>query len=148
MIVFLCDLDGTLANIDHRLHFIKGEKKDWKSFFGEIKNDKVNEWCRQLIMAMKLRGYEIVYATGRTGSHEVREDTVVWLMKNGLYENGIVYFREDGDYRPDHVVKKEMFEKDISSHHNVLFVVDDRKRVVDMWRSLGFVCLQCAKGNF
>jgi hypothetical protein len=31
----VCDLDGTLCNIDQRLHFVKpseGQRKDWKAF--------------------------------------------------------------------------------------------------------------------
>jgi hypothetical protein len=30
----------------------------------------------------------------------------------------------------------------------VLFVVEDRNRVVEMWREEGLVCLQCAPGEF
>jgi hypothetical protein len=30
----------------------------------------------------------------------------------------------------------------------VLFVVEDRNRVVEMWRKEGLVCLQCAPGEF
>jgi hypothetical protein len=30
----------------------------------------------------------------------------------------------------------------------ILFVVADRSRVVEMWRSEGLVCLQCAPGEF
>jgi hypothetical protein len=31
---------------------------------------------------------------------------------------------------------------------NILYAVDDRQRVVDMWRSNGITCLQVAEGNF
>ena len=31
---------------------------------------------------------------------------------------------------------------------NVLFILDDRNGVVEMWRSLGLKCLQVAEGNF
>jgi hypothetical protein len=30
----------------------------------------------------------------------------------------------------------------------VLFIVEDRTSVVEMWRAQGFVCLQCAPGDF
>jgi len=33
MNVYVFDLDGTLANIDHRLHFIKTKPKNWPAFF-------------------------------------------------------------------------------------------------------------------
>lgn len=28
------DLDGTLADCRHRVHFVTGEEKDWDSFYG------------------------------------------------------------------------------------------------------------------
>ena len=28
--LIICDIDGTIANIEHRLHYIKGQKKDWE----------------------------------------------------------------------------------------------------------------------
>jgi phosphoserine phosphatase len=31
---------------------------------------------------------------------------------------------------------------------HVLFIVEDRSSVVEMWRQQGFVCLQCAPGDF
>jgi hypothetical protein len=43
------------------------------------------------------------------------------------------------------VAKREMLG-DIDSR--ILFVVEDRSRVVKMWRSEGLVCLQCAPGEF
>jgi hypothetical protein len=30
----------------------------------------------------------------------------------------------------------------------VLFIVEDRAAVVEMWRAAGYVCLQCAPGEF
>lgn len=52
------------------------------------------------------------------------------------------------DYRKDFEVKKEIFENKIRDFFQVLFVVDDRQQVVDMWRNLGLVCLQCDYGDF
>lgn len=28
----IVDIDGTVADLRHRIHFIEGEKKDWDSF--------------------------------------------------------------------------------------------------------------------
>ena len=33
---FICDIDGTLMNIDHWTDFVEGDKKDWKSFEDNI----------------------------------------------------------------------------------------------------------------
>ena len=37
--IILCDIDGTVANNDHRQHFLEG-KKDWDGFFSELVNDQ------------------------------------------------------------------------------------------------------------
>ena len=56
--------------------------------------------------------------------------------------------RPEGDYRPDYQVKQEMLNSLKAEGFEVLFTVDDRKQVVDMWRRNGITCLQCAEGNF
>ena len=33
------DLDGTLADIDHRLHFIQNGNKQWDEFYAACPND-------------------------------------------------------------------------------------------------------------
>lgn len=37
---------------------------------------------------------------------------------------------------------------DILPQYRPLFFIDDRKRVVDMWRRRGLTCLHCANGDF
>lgn len=38
------------------------------------------------------------------------------------------------DTRCDTIVKREIYEEHIKDKYNVLFVIDDRVKVVDMWR--------------
>ena len=54
--------------------------------------------------------------------------------------------RPDGDRRTDVIVKREMLAG--LDRSKILFVVEDRSGVVEMWRSEGLVCLQCAPGEF
>ena len=56
--------------------------------------------------------------------------------------------RKEGDNRPDEVVKEEIFNENIRGNYSVRFVLDDRSKVVDMWRQLGLKCLQVAEGDF
>ena len=48
---------------------------------------------------------------------------------------------------PDEILKKKMLDKFVDID-DVLFVVDDRNKVVDMWRDLGLTVLQPAPGDF
>lgn len=52
-----------------------------------------------------------------------------------------------GLHEEDYNIKDEIYTNFLQ-HKDVLFVVDDRKQVVDMWRSKGLTVLQCAEGNF
>ena len=109
-------------------------------------DDTVNEWCRALITDMSEK-YPIVYATGRAG--EYNDITEMWLQENGLRTPGSLLFsRLPGDYRKDNIVKEIILEFEIKTRYGILFVVDDRKQVVDMWRSHGNVVLQCDEGDF
>jgi hypothetical protein len=95
---------------------------------------------------MYAQGYSIVFVSGRRES--TREQTVAWLqqyLKDGMWAE--LYMRKDGDYRKDSIIKKEIYDEHLSER-NILFVLDDRRQVVDMWREQGLVCLQVAEGNF
>jgi len=56
--------------------------------------------------------------------------------------------RPTGDNRKDAIVKREIFDREIRDRYRILFVLDDRNQVVDMWRELGLTCLQVAPGDF
>lgn len=140
----IVDLDGTLCDIKHRLHFISGDKKDWETFQKHCILDKPNQWCISLIRAMELHGVAILLFSGRMDF--VRNETEVWLEHHGVsYQT--LKMRKSGDYRKDSEVKLEMLA-DYKNRFEILFVVDDRKQVVDMWREQGLVCLQCQEGDY
>ena len=56
--------------------------------------------------------------------------------------------RKLDDKRRDDIVKKELFDENIRGRFNVKFVIDDRNRVVDMWRQIGLTCFQVEEGDF
>lgn len=56
--------------------------------------------------------------------------------------------RHTGDQRADNIVKAEIYDAHIEPHFTVIGVVDDRRNVVEMWRSRGLTCFQVAEGDF
>jgi len=50
-------------------------------------------------------------------------------------------------FMPDEILKKEMLDTFINKDE-VFLVVDDRDKVVKMWRDLGFNTFQVASGDF
>ena len=147
MSTIICDLDGTLFNIDHRLHFIEGEQKDWDGFFAAVEGDTPYYWCWQLLIAMRAQGHKVMFVTGR--SESTRHET--WKQLDRLkLGDCIMHMRPIGDHRPDHELKKLKFEQSIRHKKDVLFVLEDRARVVQMWREQTpkMIVLQCAAGEF
>ena len=160
--LIICDLDGTIANIEHRLHYIKGPKKDWDSFNKACVNDTVNKDVREILWNMydagrkhgerptdlqKVSDRFIYFFSGR--SEAVRKETEEWLHRwvvspSSCKNDGrpYLYMRKEGDFRNDIEVKREMIHSLNITPDDVLCILDDRQGVVDMWRQEGFRCLQ------
>lgn len=146
--VVVFDIDGTMANIDHRLKYVKTDgKKDWKNFFGELKNDKINEWCRDLLNILDTK-YQTVFCSGRPDDH--RQATVDWLNANDIYPFMYqhLFMRRRGDFRQDYIIKEVILDFELLTRYDVHMIIDDRQQVVDMYRNRGYTVLQCAKGEF
>lgn len=146
--VFIFDIDGTLANCNHRLRYLKVEPKNWKSFIDDAIYDTPHldiVWLAKTFYAL---GHTILIVTGR--GEESRTVTEIWLDKvaglKGLYTT--LYMREEKDYRDDFVVKKEILDHIRQQGMQPFMVFDDRDSVVKMWREQGIRCMQVQPGNF
>lgn len=107
--LYIFDLDGTLALIEHRLHFIQRPslqcydcgganrkncvqcadldadfKPDWRGFFGAVADDKPNMPVIRTLQALRKAGAEIWIWSGR--SDECKAETIEWLCKHGCID--------------------------------------------------------------
>ena len=62
--IILCDIDGTVANNDHRQHFLEG-KKDWDGFFDALDKDEPIYPIINKIVKEQQYGKDIIFLTGR-----------------------------------------------------------------------------------
>lgn len=137
------DLDGTLADITHRLHYIQKQPKDWRAFFAACENDTpIHRMC-YLVSTLR-SAHRVEIWSGR--SDEVREQTEAWLRQH-VHKYDVLRMRASGDYRPDDVVKAEWLDA-IAPRRRPVIAFDDRDRVVQMWRRRGVICCQVAPGDF
>ena len=159
----IVDLDGTLSNCDHRRHFVARPriipptgtpkfKPDWDAFYAGLSADKLNEWCYKILKIFYSATasdydelYSILLVTGRPAEH--MQATLDWLQQHHVPFNKL-FMRPSGNTEKDCIVKQRIYQEEINGFYEVLFVIEDRQQVVDMWRSLGLTCLQCAKGDF
>lgn len=143
----ICDLDGTLCNIDHRLHYVRREgKKDWKNFMKEIDKDTPNSWCVSLVNAMLPRVDALLYVSGRSDDH--RKVTEKWLLEYSLDMHEKLIMRARDDHRSDEIVKEIIYLFEIKPYYDIIFAVDDRPRVGRMWRKNGVTTLMCNDKEF
>ena len=146
--VIVCDLDGTLANCEHRVHHVQNKPKNWDAFYAGVREDEINAPVLFVLDAFLNREpvpFELIFCSGRP--ERCRADTENWLREVCHITDFTLLMRKDGDFRADYIVKQEILDAHIPKDR-VLFVLDDRQQVVDMWRRNGLVCFQVAEGNF
>jgi len=141
--VVVFDIDGTLADVSERLHHVQKKPKNWQAFFAGMAQDKAIRSMVRLCNLLHAAGVHVVLCSGRPERY--REATQTWLAREGVRYHEL-RLRRDGDRRSDTMAKQEMLAG--IDRDRVLFIVEDRSSVVDMWRAQGLVCLQCAPGEF
>ena len=144
------DLDGTLALIDKRREVSTkpNGKLDWGKFFdpSNIKLDEPNLPVIKTAQLFSEQGFNIVILSGRSNKTETA--TRSWLSKNKVPFNKLIMRNSETDhFTPDWVLKKNMLDENLDIN-DIFLVVDDRDRVVKLWRSLGLTTFQVAEGNF
>jgi predicted kinase len=144
--IIICDIDGTIADLTHRLHYVKGDTKDWTSFFQDVVFDDFREgvWDQVCSEGVWRKDCEIIFVSGR--SDITRSDTEMWLKEKTGLKNFILLMRQSWDRRDDTVVKREMYDKYLS-RMRVVRVYDDRPRVIRMWRDLGLDVVDVGTGE-
>lgn len=142
----IVDLDGTICDCSHRIHYIRSKPKNWRAFFAGIPYDTVHEDIHDLVWALSRDGHQIILCTGR--EEENREATENWLIMNVSFEWEKLYMRPPKDNRPDSIVKVELLEQMRNDGFSPTLAIDDRQQVVDAFRAAGLRVLQVAKGDF
>lgn len=141
----ISDLDGTLADIDHRLHWIHRDEPDWTAFFLACGDDAPIANTITVLRTLHAAGYEVVIASGR--GEVARDATIEWLARHDVPWDRLLLRRSD-DARHDDEVKTEMVRENDLAPERTLVVLEDRASVVQTWRRLGFHVFQVADGDF
>jgi predicted kinase len=152
---FIMDFDGTLANIEHRAHYVRDGNRQWDKFFDECDKDLPEKEVIAVLRALCDAGHRVEIWSGR--SDAVREKSEDWLDKHV----GHVLDRNGDNFVPASSLLKRMrphndFQSDVELKRSWLheeetkpdMIFDDRQGVVDMWREEGIKCSQVEPGDF
>ena len=143
--VIVFDIDGTLANIEHRRGFVASKPKNFKAFNAAIPQDTPHEDIVWLTRALFTHNSRIILCSGR--GEESREVTEQQMKDFGVTFDKL-YMRSKGDFRKDSIVKVELLAQIRKEFGEPFLWFDDRKQVVDAIRAEGVRVLQVAPGDF
>jgi predicted kinase len=133
---WLVDVDGTLTTgPGNRSPY------DWD----RVGEDAPNMPVIRMVRALAKNGVHLIAVSGRDGI--CRDATWEWLKEHRVPVTAL-YMRRPGDTRDDTIVKSEILDEHIAPRYWVLGVIDDRDKVVAMWRARGLTCAQVAPGKF
>lgn len=152
--LYIFDLDGTLALIEHRLKYVqrKVDEQDWDSFYAECISDAPNRPVIETLNALRTSGNDIWVVSGRSDS--VRVQTIEWLIKytelqtNELTDQTLI-MRPHKNHTKDTELKSQFYSQmQPCDKDRLVAVFEDRNRIVKMWRDFGVACFQVAVGLF
>jgi len=137
------DIDGTIADCEHRRHFVETTPKDWKGFFSHMSEDPVRKEVAKLAIDYYNNGHQILYVSARP--EDYRDVTLEWLANNNLSFGWTLIMRKSGDKRPDTEVKQEIYDRYLKKYP-IEVVVDDRPVVIKMWEGNGLKVIDVGDG--
>ena len=129
---WICDLDGTLFDMNGKRGPFDMDKVEF---------DDIRRGTLDLIQGLAAAGDQIVYLSGRNKRGYV--GSIRALLREGAPE-GPLYMREDGDQRPDDVLKHELFYTHVAPNWNVRGAIDDRHSIMRLWHAIGVPAFSAA----
>ena len=146
MYLVVSDIDGTLAELSHRIGFVRTKPANWKAFNAAMVNDTVIEPVAHICRTMIAEGHTVILASGRSENN--RPETEKWLKENNITGYHKLLMRNKDDNRDDTIVKYEILldiMEEFGKKPDMVF--DDRPKVVRMWREQGIFVFNCAQSD-
>lgn len=154
---YICDIDGTLMNVEKRVEYAKKHKKDtdrvmdWDIFLNPMVMLEFDTPNKDVVGVIKSlyhsdwENYNLIITSARNERHR---DVTMKQLELARVDYDAMYLRDDGDMRPDDIVKEELLGKIRTDGYNPTIAFDDRNQVVNKWRELGINCYQVRSGDF
>ena len=132
--IVIFDIDGVLADLSHRLHYIESDINDWDSFYASIHLDTVIEEYYYKLIYFYEHDFLIYLFTSRPVEYLIA--TKKWLYYNNIPYDLLVMRNNDDCTEADVVKEKFLLEYvGIDSVSNVKAVYDDNELVLKMYQS-------------
>jgi hypothetical protein len=127
--IVLFDIDGTIANIDHRLHYLRRENIDWTEFESQCEYDLPIPATVAMLRALSQSGKQIWLWTGRTVGVEAM--TKIWLERHSIPYHQLL-MRPEGTFLNAASLKKRWLNDSPVPKERVICAFEDEPRIVEM----------------
>ena len=138
---YIFDLDGTLADDQHRWHHVT-ERSDWESYYAACSADKPIQHVLYVLWALQRSGYGIVIVTGR--SESIRKETEEWLLQHNVLHCELI-MRKRNDKTKNGELKQRALADLRQRGYEPLMAFEDLPAAVAAWRAAGLPCAQVAE---
>lgn len=145
------DVDGTLLDNSHRLHYIRERPRDWNKYTAAIHDDSpienVIRIARMYVESYDPHDITVLALTGR--NEREREATLSQFHRFAIpISSNNLYMRPDNNFDRDDDFKRLELWALRELGYNVTTAFEDRTRCVEMYRNQGVTCLQVGNGDF
>lgn len=141
--IVICDLDGTIADLRHRLHYIESAPKDYHGFFLAQADDPPIQEVIDHVKGLA-DNHDIVIVSGRPDTYAGLTER--WLAVVARIPYVSLLMRRGGDHRPDDMVKEEILA--MLPRENIVLAIDDRISVIErVWEANGIAVCQVTDGK-
>jgi hypothetical protein len=141
------DLDGVLANGDHRQHLLNptgGRKKDWQTFFSKAGGDALIAEVASLTILLDPALHRVLLTARPT---TIQQLTLDWLSEHSIRWDLLV-MRPDREFSPSPVAKRHAVRELRAHGFELLLAFDDDRRNVDMFHDEGIPCIYIHSGYY
>jgi predicted secreted acid phosphatase len=141
----IIDLDGTLAHDPNacNYHWTNPQAVDWAQWHKQRLSLPHNQWCFDIVKHFHKAGYEIIYLTGRGEDCGGRNLAIQWLQEHSPTQDYVLLMRPENVLERDASLKEKIYNTHILPTYDVLFAIDDKKDVCEMWEKINVPYLYC-----
>jgi len=138
--MIIVDIDNTLANnLDrYKLATNSDDTINWDVLYDydNVISDKPIQYIIDSVKIWKRLGYRVLLFTSRP--EQIREATEYWLNKYDVLYDELHMRSIEDHYIKDTELKRKMYDKFVNEE--VLFAIDDKQEIIDVWEQLGIRC--------
>lgn len=139
------DVDGTLVDVSSVIHLVTEGTKDFRAFHEGARACPPHQWVvDEALGHYAAKNVAVLIVTARSSRYV--GPTADWLAEHGVSFDRI-YMRNDGDFRPDKDVKRDILAEIREDGYEIIKAWDDNPSILDLWAEEGIEAVAVPSTN-